>query len=464
MQVGRGRYKHLYGGNGVFSHANTTQYPQQDNYGHAGYDYSRESRPFRGVYGGSRHGPTQHGMGVPFGQMQGGYPGQQQGEHGAPTRGMSKFKTKVGFCRRFSLATWNHLCMAKQNDLRRKFGRAEVASRLCPFLVPWASHQPCMPSLPVLQLCSFFMDSKGLFCPHGPGCQFAHGYDDIRIPGEGGAASQSAPAHLVSLLKQAAAKRAAMGTPVSVLEDPLATLNSVDGQAGAEWAATLARGGAQGGGGGTAASGQRGGYGVQSGPGALPVMPYDRGGMHGRPEHASYSVPAGYYGHPSASPPGTGGGYGGGYGDPGQGGGQYAAPPLPQDHYQQQQGGYGGYSYETRRGGPATSTSGSGVGHRPIDQGQGGKGGTTTALQLGGGSGPGSGDQSTPGDRYVDHHHWAGPGGGAGVAPMASASSASAPGADMYSMVDYLTSSVNGLHLHEQGAGGRATGKAPERH
>lgn len=182
-QVGRGRFKHDPYGSSPYSDVHhrgpKPRYPHHGvSRAHGGH--GRGAAVLAGYLG---PGPDMgYGSGIPVG-----YGGRTGGGPPSlpPTRGMSKFRTK---------------------------------------------------------LCSFFMDSGGLFCPHGGDCQFAHGYEDIRVPGTGGLPSQHAPPHLISLLKTAAAKRAAMGSPVSVLEDPLATLHSVDASSASEWAAGLGGG------------------------------------------------------------------------------------------------------------------------------------------------------------------------------------------------------------------------------
>lgn len=94
-QVGRGRYKHLYGRNGIFSHGTASQYPPQDSYVHPGHDYGRASRPSRGGHALASHRGAPRYVLLDHGHMQGGYPGQQKGGYGGATRGMSKFRTKV---------------------------------------------------------------------------------------------------------------------------------------------------------------------------------------------------------------------------------------------------------------------------------------------------------------------------------------------------------------------------------
>jgi hypothetical protein len=84
------------------------------------------------------------------------------------------------------------------------------------------------------KLCSYYTGEKsdpahatpgGTPCPHGPECQFAHGWEDLRLPSEAGVPSQPAPPALVLLFKAEAARRAAIGRPVSSLEDPMTLLD-----------------------------------------------------------------------------------------------------------------------------------------------------------------------------------------------------------------------------------------------
>jgi len=53
------------------------------------------------------------------------------------------------------------------------------------------------------KLCSFHLDSDGAHCPHGAACQFAHGPEQLRVPGLPGRPSVPAPREVVEAVRSA---------------------------------------------------------------------------------------------------------------------------------------------------------------------------------------------------------------------------------------------------------------------
>jgi hypothetical protein len=175
LQVGRGRYRHLFTGGGVFS----------------GGRGPPVVRPTMGLDGHAQHGGG--GGGGAYEQAApGGYGMETEGGHGAYGRNGPYGGGSGGAYSGYAPATHGGGYVAAQQPAHGGYGgfggghahhgggmQAQGGGR--------HGHGRIM-SRYKTKLCSFYMDSNGSFCPHGPECQFAHGYGDLRLPG-------GAPAH-----------------------------------------------------------------------------------------------------------------------------------------------------------------------------------------------------------------------------------------------------------------------------